>query len=379
MFGNEQPISGHDHHMKPNRESPSRDTRERKTERDPMRFVLDDRPEPAYRSLFRSGELEARRDRALAALESCRLCPRSCGANRSERGGTLNRGGTFLSEGSGTTASSAPSLDQRGNAPFCGAGRYARVTSAGPHLGEERCIRGRRGSGTIFFSSCNLQCVFCQNSDISRHCDGEEVNPAELARMMLGLADQGCHNVNLVTPSHLVPQILEGSYLAAEAGLDLPVVYNSSGYDSMEALALLDGVVDIYMPDLKYLDEKLAARHLKAADYPKVARRALREMHRQVGALRFTPDGVAVRGMLVRHLVMPGAGADTRRALEFLSREVSPDTYVNLMGQYYPSGDVTPARYPELCRRPDGSEMEAAYGAAAEAGLWRLDAPRFAW
>ncbi len=332
------------------------------------------RPMPAYRGLLEAGELERRAESAVAALSECRLCPRDCGADRSRPsfGGAAKRDETEGKEDG--------EKSHRKRAAFCSTGRYARVSSASPHFGEEACLRGRGGSGTIFFSSCNLRCVFCQNWDISHVGAGAEVRAERLAEIMLGLAEQGCHNINLVTPSHVVPQILESLVIAAREGLDVPVVYNSSGYDSLETLALLDGVVDIYMPDFKYWDSKRAARHLKAADYPEVARQALREMHRQVKDLVTTKDGVAVHGVLVRHLVMPGGTDETRQILRFLADEISKDTYVNLMDQYYPSGEVDSGRHPELCRRPDASDFESAYSAAAEAGIWRLDERRrFIW
>lgn len=338
------------------------------------RLTVAERPRPAFRGLLESGELERRAESAVAALSECRLCPRDCGADRSRSG----FGGAV--ECDAREGGEGGRKRPRRRAAFCSTGRYARVSSASPHFGEEACLRGRRGSGTIFFSSCNLRCVFCQNWDISHVGAGAEVRAERLAEIMLGLAEQGCHNINLVTPSRVVPQILESLVIAAREGLDVPVVYNSSGYDSLEALALLDGVVDIYMPDFKYWDPKRAARHLKAADYPEVARQTLREMHRQVGDLVTTKDGVAVRGVLVRHLVMPGGTDETGEILRFLADEISRDTYVNLMDQYHPSGDVDPGRYPELCRRPDASELESAFSAAAEAGIRRLDERRrFIW
>jgi putative pyruvate formate lyase activating enzyme len=256
----------------------------------------------------------------------------------------------------------------------CFTGRHARVASAFPHFGEEDCLRGWNGSGTIFFAFCNLRCVFCQNWDTSQLGEGQEVQPGELAELMLGLQARGCHNINFVTPEHVVPQVLEGLLLAAERGLRLPVVYNTSAYDSLRSLELLDGVVDIYMPDFKYWDGATARRYLKAEDYPEVARRAIREMHRQVGPLRFDRDGLAVRGLLVRHLVMPGAVEDAGGILRFLATELSPDTYVNVMDQYHPAGAVAEGRYPELGRRPDGTELLAVQQLAEAAGLRRFDA-----
>jgi putative pyruvate formate lyase activating enzyme len=254
----------------------------------------------------------------------------------------------------------------------CFTGRYARVASAFPHFGEEDCLRGWNGSGTIFFSFCNLRCVFCQNWDVSQAGEGREVDAKELASLMLDLQSRGCHNVNFVTPEHVVPQVLEALLVAVERGLRLPIVYNTSGYDSMTSLELLDGVVDVYMPDFKYWDAARAKHYLKAGDYPEVARRRIAEMHRQVGPLCFDQSGLAVRGVLVRHLVMPGALDDAREIFRFLAA-LSPDTYVNVMDQYRPAGAVAEGRYPDLDRRPDQAEILGAEQLALEAGLWRVD------
>ncbi|MCS6831782.1 MAG: radical SAM protein [bacterium] len=299
--------------------------------------------EPAYLALHRSGELRKRAQEAIASLERCCVCPRDCEANRLEN-----------------------------VAGICRTGRYARVSSYFPHRGEEDCLRGWNGSGTIFFSWCNLRCVFCQNSDLSHRGEGVEVSPERLARMMLHLQSLGCHNINLVTPEHVVPQVLEALVLAVEGGLRLPIVYNTSAYDSMESLRLLDGVVDIYMPDFKIWDPEKAHRYLKARDYPEVARRVIKEMHRQVGVLKFDENGLAKRGVLVRHLVMPGDVAGTERILRFLAEEVSPDTYVNVMAQYYPAGVVSSERYPEINRRITSQEYWQAVRLAESLGL-RLD------
>ncbi len=337
-------------------------------------FIIEERPEPAYLALWRSGELARRVRVALAELGECRVCPRECRVDRLH---------ALPGEEEPRTYSQPPRIPGRppGRAvpahvpkgASCFTGRYARVSSAFPHFGEEDCLRGWRGSGTIFFAFCNLRCVFCQNWDISQAGEGMEIRPAELAGLMLRLQSQGCHNINFVTPEHVVPQVLEGLLLAAEAGLHLPLVYNTSGYDSLRSLELLDGVVDIYMPDFKFWDPELARRYVKAADYPEVARRVIAEMHRQVGPLRFDRDGVAVRGVLVRHLVMPGCTADARQIFRFLAREVSRDTYVNIMEQYRPAGAVDEQKYPELCRRPDPSELHAAVESARAEGLWRFD------
>lgn len=300
--------------------------------------------EPAYRRLYESGELQARVERARALLESCRACPRDCKVNRLED----------------KTAA-------------CHTGRYAIVSSYFPHFGEEDCLRGWNGSGTIFFSMCNLRCVFCQNYDISQLGQGHEVRPQQLAAMMLELQARGCHNINFVTPEHVVPQILEALPLAIERGLRLPLVYNTSAYDSLESLQLMDGVIDIYMPDFKFWDSALSLRYLKAKDYPEVARRAIKEMHRQVGDLVLDEHGLARRGLLVRHLVMPGELAGTRQIMRFIAQEISPATYVNIMGQYYPAGKVSREKYTEINRRITPEEYEAALQAAYEEGIRRLD------
>jgi putative pyruvate formate lyase activating enzyme len=237
-------------------------------------------------------------------------------------------------------------------------------------MGEESPLRGTRGSGTIFFSGCNLSCVFCQNHDISQLCDGREVEPEELARMMLSLQAQGCHNINWVTPSHQVPHILEALFLAAEGGLSLPIVYNTSAYDALETLRLLDGIVDIYMPDFKYTSEEVAVRYSDAPGYPAIARAALREMHRQVGDLVLDSQGVATRGLLVRHLVLPGDLSGTAEVMRFLTREISLETFVNVMDQYYPCHQAS--RHPELARRITIEEFDRAIRLARESGIHRL-------
>jgi putative pyruvate formate lyase activating enzyme len=303
--------------------------------------------EPAYRSLYRSGELEQRVQTALNSLHCCRVCPRNCEVDR-----------------------------LAGEEGVCKTGRYAQVASYGPHLGEEDCLRGRRGSGTIFFSMCNLRCVFCQNYDISQERRGSPAPPEHIAAIMLELQERGCHNINFVTPEHVVPQVLEALLLAVEQGLNLPLVYNTSAYDSMESLRLLNGIVDIYMPDFKFWDPQLALRYLKAKDYPETARQAVIEMHRQVGPLKMDEDGVARRGVLVRHLVMPGFVEESEAILQFLALDVSPDTYVNIMGQYYPSGKVSANRYAELNWRPQSEEIDAVEDAARRVCLWRFDRRR---
>jgi putative pyruvate formate lyase activating enzyme len=311
---------------------------------------------------------------ALAELEDCRVCPRDCRVDRLHAvapEGTPRRPAEPLRRPGRAAQRVVPSHIAKGTS--CFTGRYARVSSAFPHFGEEDCLRGWHGSGTIFFSFCNLRCVFCQNWDVSQAGEGVELRAEDLAAVMLDLQARGCHNINLVTPEHVVPQVLEALLLAAQEGLELPIVYNTSGYDSLRSLELLDGVVDVYMPDFKYWSPELARHYLKAEDYPEVARRVVREMHRQVGPLRFDRDGLAVGGVLVRHLVMPGCAEDARAIMQFLAHEISPDTYVNLMGQYYPAGAVPEGRYPELCRRPDGEEIARVRTYARAEGLWRFD------
>jgi len=300
--------------------------------------------EPAYLRAWRSGALQRKIAEALTALEHCTLCPRDCHVNRLQ-----NR---FA---------------------VCKTGRFAVVSSYFPHRGEEDCLRGTRGSGTIFFSWCNLRCVFCQNYDISWQGEGAATRPEELARMMLELQARGCHNINFVTPEHVVPQILEALPPAIEGGLRLPLVYNTSAYDSLHSIELMDGVVDVYMPDFKFWDPEMARIYSKAPNYPEAARCAIRAMHRQVGDLVFDEDGLALRGLLLRHLVMPGEIAGTREIMAWVARALGPDTYVNIMPQYYPAGKVSAAQYVEINRAISYREFQDALAAARTAGLWRLD------
>ena len=299
--------------------------------------------EAAYLRLHRTGELHRRAQEALERLSHCLVCPRDCGVDR---------------------------LADRTAA--CHTGRHAQVSTYFPHFGEEDCLRGSDGSGTIFFGMCNLRCVFCQNYEISQARRGAEVTAGELARIMLELEARGCHNINFVTPEHVVPQILEALPQAVERGLHVPLVYNTSAYDSLDSLALLDGVVDIYMPDFKFWDAGLSLRFVKAKDYAAMACRAIREMHRQVGPLQIDESGLATRGLLVRHLVMPGGIAGTASIMRFLAEEVSPDTYVNVMHQYFPAGRVSAGQFVEINRRVTSVEYDAAIEAARDAGLWRI-------
>lgn len=263
---------------------------------------------PAYLELSESGELARRTGKAYAAMRSCMLCPRNCGVNRIK--------------------------NEKG---FCRTGKICKVASSNLHFGEEPPITGHRGSGTIFFSHCNLRCIFCQNYPISQFGNGEYAAPKDLARMMLRLEERGAHNINLVTPSHVVPQFLAGLTIAAKEGLKLPVVYNCGGYDGLEALKLLDGVVDIYMPDIKYCEHEAAERYSGATKYWDAVRPAVKEMFKQVGPLVMDEEGVGVHGMLIRHLVLPGGLASSEKIFEFVATELSHEVPVNLMSQYFPA------------------------------------------
>jgi putative pyruvate formate lyase activating enzyme len=298
--------------------------------------------EPGYRALLATGELKERVRQAWARLEDCDLCPHACYVNR-----CVTRKGAV-----------------------CRTGQRAVVASFGPHFGEEHPLVGRHGSGTIFFSWCSLRCQFCQNYSISQLGEGREVTPPELASVMLRLQSLGCHNVNLVSPSHVVPQILSAVLIAADSGLSVPLVYNTGGYDAAVALELLDGVVDIYMPDMKYADETIARTLSKVRRYPAVNRAAVKEMHRQVGDLVLDDGGVAWRGLLVRHLIMPGGIAGTGEIVRFLAQEISPHTYLNLMDQYRPCYRAHGIR--GIDRGITAAACADAVRLAEEAGLYRL-------
>jgi len=307
------------------------------------RFILTAHA-PAYLKTHEEGRLKEKVDEALDALHACTLCPRDCAVDRA--------------------------ADKFG---VCKVGRYARVSAAFPHFGEEDVLRGWEGSGTIFFSWCNLRCVFCQNFETSQQGEGETLPPKELAGLMLHLQGMGCHNINFVTPEHVVPQILEALPLAIEAGLRLPIVYNTSGYDSLHSIQLMDGVVDIYMPDFKLWDREHSRKYLVAVEYPEVARRVVQAMCQQVGDLMVNEQGLARRGVLVRHLVMPGLLGDTRAIMDYLAA-LSRDIYVNVMDQYYPAWRAkTVERYAEINRRVFAAELDEAYQYARQAGLWRFD------
>ena len=298
--------------------------------------------EPAYLKTVKEEKLQSKIDQAREILKECTICPRNCRVNRIE-----------------------------GEKGFCEVGARAVVSSANPHFGEESPLVGSGGSGTIFMTSCNLQCLFCQNYEISHLMEGQEMDTDTLGGLMVGLQRLGCHNINFVTPSHVVPQILDAVKWAAESGLRVPLVYNSGGYDSVETLGLLDGVIDIYMPDLKFMDSRISEELVNAADYPDVARAAIIEMHRQVGDLQINEQGIATRGLLVRHLVMPDDMAGTREAMHFLAKEVSTNTYVNIMNQYRPCGRAY--EHPKLDRSVSRVEYTRAIEAAREEGIERLD------
>ena len=301
--------------------------------------------EPAYRKLLHSGELKRRVALAYERLRQCDICVWECKSDR-----------------------------LAGEMGICRTAETARMSSFGPHLGEEDPLRGWRGSGTIFFARCNLRCQYCQNHDISQTDAGRLIEPEELAAVMLELQSHGCHNINFVSPSHVVPQIMAALLIAAQAGLRLPLVYNTGGYDSLETLKLLDGVVDIYMPDMKYASKQIARHYSKIPNYPGANQAAVREMHRQVGDLQIDENGLALRGLLVRHLVLPNGLAGTQEIVRFLAEQISPDTYLNLMDQYRPAYNAS--QFPKLKRPLTREEFQEAQRMAREAGLRRLDKRR---
>jgi putative pyruvate formate lyase activating enzyme len=311
------------------------------------RFLVEDF-EPAYMAVYRQGALPSRVEVALKELEDCCACPRNCRINRIHN-------------------------ERR----VCNTGRYAIVSSVFPHFGEEDCLRGWNGSGTIFFGLCNLRCVFCQNWDISQRHAGRACRAEAIADHMLSLQGCGCHNINFVTPKHVAPQLIESIAVAVPRGLRLPIVYNTGAYDALSSLRLMDGLVDIYMPDFKFWTRDSARRLVKAKDYPERAREAISEMYRQVGDLRFGPDGLARRGLLVPYLVMPGQTDEMKQIFQWLAKSLSPDTYVNIMAQYRPEHQVgrtdCKGKYQDINRRPSPQEINAAYAAAREAGLCRFD------
>jgi len=294
----------------------------------------------SYVKLYERGILKKRKEGLNKLLEKCHLCPRKCLVNRLQ--------------------------DEKG---FCGAGKRVAVSSYNLHFGEEPPISGYRGSGTIFFTHCNLRCCFCQNYPISQLGNGQEVEISQLAKMMLKLQELGAHNINFVTPTHFVPQIVEALEVAVREGLKIPLVYNSGGYDSVETLKLLDGIVDIYMPDAKYSNPQSARTYSRADDYFEVNKKALLEMHRQVGDLKMDREGIAEQGLLVRHLVLPEDVVGSRRVLEFIGRNISQNTYMSIMAQYHPAHRAS--EFPELSRRISETEYDAVLKMADELGLER--------
>jgi putative pyruvate formate lyase activating enzyme len=298
--------------------------------------------EAAYLSLERSGELARRSAQLFAIYRQCRLCPRQCGVNRA-----------------------------RGEKGVCSAGDRAKVYSSHAHFGEERPLVGRGGSGTIFFSHCNLLCVYCQNWEINHRGDGTPVSDERLGRLMVDLQNAGCHNINLVTPTHVLPNLIGGLRAAIGRGLRVPLVYNCGGYEPVEVIRLLDGIVDIYLPDFKYTEGAMAEKYSHGArDYPERAAAAIEEMHRQVGELRVDERGIAQRGLIIRHLVLPHNIAGTGKFVKFVAERLTRSTAVNLMAQYRPEHEAR--RYPELARRLTNAEFEQARRWALEAGLTRL-------
>ena len=295
---------------------------------------------PAYVHLHQRGELENRSRLLREFLKECRLCPRECRVNRLE-----------------------------GELGYCKARGELRISSAFPHFGEERPLVGYHGSGTIFLTYCSLLCLFCQNYDISHLGGGERITDSGLARTMIGLQDMGCHNINFVTPTHYAPQIVSSLPEAIDMGLRVPIVYNCSGYESIEVIRLLEGVVDIYMPDAKYMDERFAKQLSNAPDYPEVLKEVLKEMHRQVGDLAIDSDGIAERGLLIRHLVMPGGAASSEALLKFVAGEISVHTFVNIMDQYRP--EYRAHDFPEINRRITPKEYLEAIQIAKGVGLYR--------
>jgi putative pyruvate formate lyase activating enzyme len=300
---------------------------------------------PAYLQLLKTGELHHRAAEAAMHLVNCDGCGWECHVDRR--------------------------TDRLG---VCRTGLRACVSSYGPHMGEEDPLRGWRGSGTIFFTRCNLRCQFCQNHDISQTSNGKETESNALANIMLELQSLGCHNINLVSPSHVAPQIIAAVEIAAQNGLNLPLVYNTGGYDSLVMLKLLDGIINIYMPDMKYANANIALKYSKIRNYPRVNQAGIREMHRQVGDLQIDEQGIATRGLLVRHLILPYNIAGTSAVVHFLADEISRDTYLNLMDQYHPCFNAR--LYPRLSRPITPQEYQTAVNLAHEAGLFRLDSKK---
>ncbi len=297
---------------------------------------------PAYEKLEKEGKLAQRVKQAYALFENCQLCPRMCKVNR-----------------------------LKGERGFCRAPSKLVVFSAHPHFGEEISLVGSHGSGTIFFSNCNLRCVFCQNWPISHEGRGKEISDEELAEMMLYLQKIGCHNINLVTPTHVMPNILNGVRIAYYKGLRIPLVYNTSGYERLEMVKLLDGIVDIYLPDMKYMDSDKSAKYSLAPDYPEVTKKAIIEMNRQVGELKIDNRGIALRGLMIRHLVMPNRVAGTEKFTKWVAENLPKSTYVNIMAQY--RVEYKAYEYPEIARGITVKEFLEAMEWAEKSGLTNLD------
>jgi len=299
--------------------------------------------EPSYIKLYESGKLAKIAEQLYAIYDNCTLCPRMCKVNRSS-----------------------------GEKGVCMAGAKTKISSVSPHFGEERPLVGRSGSGTIFLSHCNLLCLYCQNWEISHAAEGGEVGDEELASAMIRLQKTGCHNINFVSPTHYLPNIVQALVYAAEKGLNIPIVYNTGGYERVEILRMLEGVIDIYMPDYKYSDGETAAKYSRGArDYPETAKAALREMHRQVGVLQTDEDHIAIRGLIIRHLVLPENLAGTEAFVQFVADELNPGTYVNIMAQYRPCYQAH--NYPGLSRGISAAEFQKALLTAREHGLFNLD------
>lgn len=299
---------------------------------------------PSYLNLSQK-ELERRAEKAWKLLNPCHVCPRKCGVNRLDKRSTSKRG-------------------------FCQVGAKPLVSSYHPHHWEEKCISGWQGSGIVFFTSCNLACVYCQNYEISQLRLGQAVSCQRLSEMMIELQNMGCHNINLCSPSIYVPQILKALTFALPLGLNLPFVYNTGGYDSVQTLKLLNGIVDVYMPDIKYSDNQIGLKYSKVPNYWDIVKKAIKEMFRQVGDL-VIENGLAKRGLLIRHLVLPNNLAGTKKVVQFLAKEISNGTYVNIMDQYWPTNKTH--LYPKINRRITQKEFEEAIKLAKDAGLYRFD------
>jgi len=297
---------------------------------------------PKYINAQESGLLKERLETVKNRMTSCHLCPRQCGVNR-----------------------------LKGESGVCKTGHQARVSAAFAHFGEETPLVGSNGSGTIFFSYCNLLCNFCQNYETSHEGEGRTFIDEELAEIMLNLQNKGCHNINFVTPSHVVFQILSALEIAIENGLCIPLVYNTSAYDSVETLKLLDGIIDIYMPDFKFWNNEIAEKTCRAGNYPQIAQKAINEMFRQVGDLKINRDGIATEGLLIRHLVLPNNLAGTREIMHFIATQISKNTYTNIMPQYRPCGEACQMKL--MASHVTGDEFHEALNEAKQAGIQRLD------